>query len=146
MRLFIISALFLSTGIFLFNTIEASDYETPVSTHGMLLECDNETHENHLYLMNAKKLGLSEKQIEQLQDIKGDCDKFCVMEKARLRVAKTDLNEMLKSKNIDMKKAEEKIREISELQNSLRIRHLKMKVEAMMVLTDDQKEKAKTLR
>ena len=117
-----------------------------VDSHGMLLECDEKTRENHFYLMNAEKLGLSAEQIKQLRDIKGDCDKVCVVEKVRLRVAKVELAEILKGKDIDMALAKEKIRLISTLQDSLRIRHLKTRVKAMMVLSENQKEKASTLR
>ena len=127
-------------------TAPAAEDTRDVNTHGMLLECDDQTRENHLYLMNAEKLGLTKAQIEKLRNIKGDCDKFCVVEKARLRVAKMELDQIMKSETFDQKAAEVKIKEISELQNKLRIRHLKTKTEAMMVLDDKQKEKAKDLR
>jgi len=123
----------------------AGETNMDVNTHGMLLECDDKTRENHLYLMNAEKLGLTAEQIKELREIKGECDRYCVVEKARLNVAKKELRELLASKNIDMKKAEEKIREISELQNKVSIRHVKTKVESMMILNDEQKEKAKKL-
>ena len=112
-----------------------------IDSHGMLLECDDKTRENHFYLMNAEKLGLSAEQIKQLRDIKGGCDKVCVVEKVRLRVEKVELAEILKGKDIDMTLAKEKISKISALQDSLRIRHLKTKVKAMMVLTEEQKKK-----
>ena len=66
----------------------ASEDELSVDSHGMLLECDEKTRENHFYLMNAEKLGLSTEQIKQLKDIKGGCDKLCVADKVRLRIAK----------------------------------------------------------
>lgn len=116
-----------------------------VDSHGMLLECDDKTRENHFYLMNAEKLGLSSEQIKQLRDIKGGCDKFCIVEKVRLRVAKVELVEILKGKDIDMALAKEKINLISTLQDNLRIRHLKTKVKATMVLNEKQKEKARVL-
>ncbi len=120
--------------------------EMDLSTHGLLLECDDQTRENHLYLMNAEKLGLTDDQIKELQKVKGDCDKYCVLDKAKLRAAKADLNELLKSEEIDMKKAEAKIRAISKLQDRLNIRHLKTKVQSMMLLTDEQKEIAKRIK
>ena len=113
-----------------------------VDSHGMLLECDDKTRESHFYLMNAEKLGLRAEQIKQLRDIKGGCDKVCVVEKVRLRVAKVELAEILKGKDIDMALAREKIRLISTIQDSLRIIHLKIRVKAMMVLNEKQKEKA----
>ncbi len=116
-----------------------------VDSHGVLLDCDDKTRENHLYLMNAEKLGLSAEQVKELRDIKGDCDKVCITDKVRLRVAKVELTEILKSEDIDMALAKEKIRLISDLQDSLRIRHLKTRVKSMMVLSKDQKEKAMAL-
>lgn len=126
-------------------TANADDKENMVSNHGLLLECDDKTRENHLYLMNAEKLGLSPEQIEKLRQIRGDCDRYCIVEKVKLKVAKKELNELLSKENIDIKKAEAKIREISELQNRLSLRHVKTKVESMMILNDEQKEKAKKL-
>jgi len=123
----------------------AAEDDLSVDSHGMLLECDEKTRENHFYLMNAEKLGLNAEQIKELRDIKGDCDKVCIADKVSLRVAKVELTEILKSEDIDMALAKEKIREISALQDSLRVRHLKTRVEAMMVLSKDQKEKARAL-
>jgi len=117
-----------------------------VDSHGMLMECDDKTRENHLYLMNAEKLGLSAEQIKELRDIKGECDNLCIADRVRLRVAKVELAEIMKGESIDMALAKEKIKEISALQDSLRIRHLKTKVKAMMVLSEKQKEKARALR
>ena len=111
----------------------------------MLLECDDKTRESHFYLMNAEKLGLSAEQIKQLRDIKGGCDKVCIVESVQLRVAKVELAEILKGKDIDMALAREKIRLISTIQDSLRIIHLKIRVKAMMVLNEKQKEKAVVL-
>lgn len=116
-----------------------------VDTHGMLIDCDDKTRENHLYLMNAEKLGLSAEQIKELRDIKGECDNLCIADRVRLRVAKVELTEIMKNESLDMSLAKEKIKEISALQDSLRVRHLKTKVKAMMVLNEKQKEKAKEL-
>ena len=116
-----------------------------VDTHGMLIDCDDKTRENHLYLMNAEKLGLTAEQIKELRDIKGECDNLCIADRVRLRVAKVELTEIMKNESLDMSLAKEKIKEISALQDSLRVRHLKTKVKAMMVLNEKQKEKAKAL-
>ena len=113
-----------------------------IDAHGMRLECENKTRESHLYLMNAKKLELSAEQIRQLRDIKGGCNKVCIVEKVKFRIAKVELTEILEAKVIDMAKAKEKIKLISALQDSLRIIHLKAKVKAMMVLNEIQKVKA----
>lgn len=123
--------------------VQAETDSFTVDTHGTLLECDNKIRENHLYLMNAEKLGLTAEQIKELRDIKGDCDKLCIADKVRLRVAKVGLSKILKSKDLDMTVAKEKIMEISALQDSLRVRHLKTRVKAIMILNEEQKEQAR---
>ena len=123
----------------------AEEDSLTVDTHGMLIDCDDKTRENHLYLMNAEKLGLTAEQIKELRDIKGECDNLCIADRVRLRVAKVELTEIMKNESLDMSLAKEKIKEISALQDSLRVRHLKTKVKAMMVLNEKQKEKAKEL-
>ena len=114
--------------------------------HGSLTKCDDETQEHHLYLLNSKELGLDEAQVKKLRDIDSECGKSCTLDKAKLRVAKMEMNELLKSDGIDMEKVVEKSTLISKLMNDLRIRLARVKVEAIMVLTKEQKEKVKALR
>ena len=144
----LIYTILIATMFFLTPTsiVLAEAEDMTVDTHGMLIECDDKTRENHLYLMNAEKLGLSSEQIKELRDIKGECGNLCIADRVRLRVAKVDLAEILKNESLDMPQAKEKLKEISALQDRLRVRHLKTKVKAMMLLNDEQKEKAKVLK
>jgi len=107
--------------------------------------CDELSQENHLYIMNAEKLGLSDEQIKRLREIKSECDRDFIRDRDNLRVAKLELDDLLKSDEIDMQKAGEKSREISELLHKVTIKRVKTKVRSMMILTDQQKEKAKEL-
>ena len=114
--------------------------------HGALTSCDDETQEQHLYLLNSERLGLDKLQIKKLRKIDSECGKSCALDKAKLRVAKMEMDELLRSDSIDMEKVVAKSTLISELMNSLRIRLVRVKVESMMILSEEQKEKAKTLR
>jgi Spy/CpxP family protein refolding chaperone len=95
--------------------------------------------------MNAEKLGLSDEQIKKLGEIKSECDREFVLDRDNLRAAKLELDDLLKSDEIDMKKVGEKSREISELMHKVTIKRVKTKVRSMMILTDKQKEKARKL-
>ncbi|MBE9535855.1 MAG: hypothetical protein IMF07_01640 [Proteobacteria bacterium] len=114
--------------------------------HGALTSCDDETQEQHLYLLNSEELDLDKIQIEKLRKIDSECGKSCTIDRAKLRVAKMEMDELLRSDSIDMKKVVAKSTLISELMNDLRIRLVRVKVESMMVLNEDQKKKAKGLR
>ena len=114
--------------------------------HGALTSCDDETQEQHLYLLNSERLGLDKLQIKKLRKIDSECGKSCALDKAKLRVAKMEMDELLRSDSIDMEKVVARSTLISELMNNLRIRLVRVKVESMMILNEEQKEKAKTLR
>ncbi len=107
--------------------------------------CDELSQENHLYIMNAEKLGLSDEQIKKLREIKSECDREFIFDRKKLREARLDLNEFLESDEIDMQKVGEKSKEISKLLHKFTIKRIKTKVQSMMILTDEQKERAKEL-
>ena len=107
--------------------------------------CDELSQENHLYIMNAEKLGLSDEQIRKLGEIKSECDREFLLDRDNMRVAKLELDDLLKSDEIDMQKVGQKSREISELMHKITIKRVKTKVRSMMILTDKQKEKVKEL-
>lgn len=111
----------------------------------MIPRCDELSQENHLYIMNAEKLGLSDEQIKELREIENECDRAFLEERARLRVARLDLYEILESDRYDMEALKDKTREISEIVSSLILRRTTVKVKAMMVLTEEQKKKARKL-
>jgi len=113
--------------------------------HGMVSGCTESKQNQHIYLMNADKLGLSDEQIMRLRNVRGECKKECVLNKAKLRIAKVELTEALEKKDIDMGLVEQKASEISDLMRKLLIKSIKVNVEAALVLTDEQKEKAKEL-
>ena len=139
----VLSISFLMT--ILLSQVQAEDLTTFGGEHGMMYGCTKTKQDQHIYLMNAEKLGLSDKQVKKLRNIRGECKKECVLNKAKLRVAKVDLDGALESEDIDMALVEKKAGEISELMKKLLVRSIKVNVEASMVLTEEQKKIAKTI-
>ncbi|MDH3976022.1 MAG: Spy/CpxP family protein refolding chaperone [Deltaproteobacteria bacterium] len=115
------------------------------STFCMVPRCDELSPENHLYIMNADKLGLSDEQIKKLRQIKSECDREFIEDRARMRVARTELYTLLEADPVDMKAVEEKSEEISRLLNGIILKRTKVKVKSMMILTEEQKKKARGL-
>ncbi len=145
MRKLIILLFLVTAHLYLSGSAWAEEGQLYISTHGGAAQCDDFTQEQHLYLMNSEALGLNEKQVKKLRNIKIDCEKDCIIDRERLRVSKVKMDEILEEDDIDMRFVEKRSREISEIMNRLRIRRIKGKVEAMMILTPEQKEKAKEL-
>lgn len=114
--------------------------------HGMLSGCTEEKQNKHVYLMNSDKLELTDKQIKKLRNVRGECKTQCVLDKAKLRVAKVELGEELKHDVVDMSVVEKKVSEVSDLMRRLLLRSIQVNVEAAMILTEEQKEKAKALK
>jgi len=121
---------------------EEIDYGTSLCK---IPRCDELSQENYLYIMNAEKLGLSDEQVKSLGDIKSECDRDFIRDRDNLRVAKLELDDLLKNDEIDMQKVGQKSREISDLLHKITIKRVKTKVRSMMILTDEQQEKAKEL-
>jgi len=139
------AAVVLIAVILLSHTVEAEDNTLLESSLCKVPRCDELSQRNHLYIMNAEELGLSEEQIKKLREIKSECDREFVIDREKMRVAKLDLGELLKSDEIDMKKVEEKSREVSDLLNKIILKRTKVIVQSMMVLTADQKKRAEEL-
>ena len=139
----VLSICFFST--LFFPPAYAEDLSAFGGEHGMMYGCTKTKQSQHIYLMNAEKLKLTDEQIKKLRNVRGECKKQCVLNKAKLRVAKVDLDEALESEDIDMELVGKKAAEISELMRRLLMRSIKVNVEASMVLTEEQREIAKTL-
>lgn len=115
------------------------------STFCRVPRCDELSQENYQYIMNAEKLGLSDEQIRELREIKNECDREFILDKAKMRTARSELYELLDADEIDMKEVEKKSREVSELLSRIVLKRTKVKVQSMMILTAKQKKKAKEL-
>ena len=100
----------------------------------------------HFYFKNKEALGLTDDQLEKLHDIKIDFKKRYIMDKAKLKVAKLELEELLDSDSVNMKSVEKKVKEIAGLKEKLLLAKVKTRVDAKKILTKEQRKKAKRLR
>lgn len=100
---------------------------------------------HHFYLKYAEKLGLSDDQTEELRKIKSSFKKGYILDRAKLKVARIELEELLDSDRVDMKMVEKKVKEITALKGKLMLNWIKARVEAREVLTEEQREKARGL-
>jgi len=100
----------------------------------------------HFYFTNRDALGLTDDQLDKLHKIKTDFKKSYIMDEAKLKVAKLELEELLDADNANMKSIEKKVKEIAGLKESLLLAKVKTRTEAKKLLTEEQRKKAKELR
>jgi len=99
----------------------------------------------HLYFKNREALGLTDDQLEKLHSIKVNFKKSYIMDEAKLKVAKLELEELLDADSASMKGIEKKVNDIAALKEKLLLAKVKTRVEAKKVLTEEQRKKAKDL-
>ena len=100
---------------------------------------------HHFLLMNADELGLADEQLEKLHKIKSGFEKEYILDRAKLKVAQIELEELLEKDSIDMNMVEKKVNEITGLKGKIMLEGVKNKVEARKILTEEQREKASKL-
>ena len=96
-------------------------------------------------LRNRDKLGLSDAQVRNLEQLRNDFQKESIRKDADLRVAEMDLNALLEAQNVDMAKVEAKVREIERLRADLRIARIRAIEKGKEQLTADQRKKLQEL-
>ncbi len=99
----------------------------------------------HFYFSNREALGLTDDQLEKLHDIKVNFKKSFIMDKAKLEVAKIELEEQLDGDQVDMKAVKKKAKEISGLKETLLLAKVRTRVDAKKILNEEQRKKAKKL-
>lgn len=99
----------------------------------------------HFYFKNREALGLTDDQLGRLHKIKVDFKKSYILEEAKLKVAKLELEELLDADSADMKSVEKKVKEIAGLKGTLLLAKTRTRVDAKKVLNDEQRKKARDL-
>lgn len=99
----------------------------------------------HFYFKNKEALGFTGDQLEQLHDIKVNFKKSYIMDKAKLKVAKIELEELLDADQVNMEVVKKKVKEVSGLKETLLFAKIKTGVDAKKILNEEQKKKAKKL-
>lgn len=84
----------------------------------------------HFYFKNSEAIALTGEQLEKLDDIKITFKKSYILEKARLKVAKIELEELLDEDSVSMKSVEKKVKEIASFKEGLLLLVIRTRVEA----------------
>jgi Spy/CpxP family protein refolding chaperone len=90
-------------------------------------------------------LKLNDDQVAKLKKIRSDYQKEMIKRKANLRVGMLELWETIDAKNMDMAKAEKKVKELEAMQSDLMLYRLKALQETRKILTDEQYEQFRDL-
>lgn len=102
-------------------------------------------HEGPL-MKHVMALGLDEKQKETVQAIHFRWKKDSIRKKAEIAVAEMELKEILSKDPVDVKAAEQKIRQVETLKADMHIAHLKTHEEVKATLTPEQKKKLRSMK
>lgn len=102
-------------------------------------------HGVSMTLMNAEKLGLSDKQKDQLEDLKDKYTKEIIRQDAERQIAEMDVDALLKGDVIDLVKVKDALKKVEGIETQIRYIRIEAFTEARKVLTDDQRKKLKEL-
>jgi Spy/CpxP family protein refolding chaperone len=92
-----------------------------------------------------EQLKLNDDQVAKLKKIRSDYQKEMIKRKANLRIAMLELWETIDAKNLDMGKAEKKVKELEAMQSDLMLYRIKTLQETRKFLTDEQYEQFREL-
>jgi Spy/CpxP family protein refolding chaperone len=100
---------------------------------------------HHLW-RSIMSLGLDEKQMEAVREIKSRVMKDTIKKRADLEVARIDLRDLLHKDQVDMSSAETLLKKIASLQTDIRLSHIKALEEIKTKLTPEQRKKFNEMR
>jgi Spy/CpxP family protein refolding chaperone len=98
-----------------------------------------------LMLQNADKLGLSDEQRKQLDDIRRKYSKDIIRLDADSKIAEIDLRALLKESEINLAEVKEALKKVENYETQIRYLRITAFVEARKILTDEQKNSLKKL-
>ena len=96
--------------------------------------------EHHLW-RSLMSVGLDEKQMEAVREIKSRVMKDTIRKRADLAVARIDLRDLLHKDQVDMSAAEATLKKMASLQTDIRLSHIKALEEIKTKLTPEQRKK-----
>jgi Spy/CpxP family protein refolding chaperone len=100
---------------------------------------------SQLVRMLKAELGLSDEQAKQLKEIFSQSTKAGIKQRADLRIAEIDLQELLEADPVDMAQVEGKLKGIEGLRTTLRLSLIKAHEQAKGILTPEQRQKLERL-
>jgi len=100
---------------------------------------------HHLW-RSLMSLGLDEKQMEAVREIKSRVMKDTIRKRADLEVTRIDLRDLLHKDQVDMSAAETTLKKMASLQTDIRLSHIKALEEIKTKLTPEQRKKFNEMR
>jgi Spy/CpxP family protein refolding chaperone len=98
-----------------------------------------------LMLRNADRLGLSDVQKKQLDDIRIRYSKEIVKQNAELEIAKIDLEALLNKSEFNLSEVKDALKKVESAKTQIKYLRVEAFVEARKVLTNEQKSDLKKL-
>lgn len=98
-----------------------------------------------LMLQNADKLGLSDEQRKQLDEIRTRYSKDIIKQDAESKIAEIDLRVLLKESEINLSEVKEALKKVENAETQIRYLRIMAFVEARKILTGEQKNSLKKL-
>jgi Spy/CpxP family protein refolding chaperone len=98
-----------------------------------------------LVLRNADRLGLSDEQKKQLNDIRIRYAKEIVKQNAELEIAEIDLEALLNKSEFDLSEAKEALKKVESAKTQIKYLRVEAFVAARKILTNEQKSDLKKL-
>ena len=95
--------------------------------------------------MFKEQLKLTDDQVAKLKKIRLDYQKEMIKRRANLRVAELELWELIDAKNLDMDKADKKVKEAEAIRAGIMLYRIKALQETRKFLTDEQYEQFREL-
>ena len=95
----------------------------------------------HMLRMLKAELALSEGQEKQLKDLLYQVEKAHITQRADVRVAELELQQLLEADPVEMAKVEGKLKEVEGLRTALRLNLIKAHEQAKSLLTPEQRQK-----
>ncbi len=94
-----------------------------------------------LMLHKREKLGLSAEQVRTLEQWRSEYDRESIRRSADLKVAEMDLTQLTNESHVDLKKVEDKVREIERLRGAQTLARIRTNEKGKGQLTADQRKK-----
>ncbi len=101
---------------------------------------------DHYLWRRLAGLGLDEKQMAAVKEIRSRVAKESVRKRAELQIARIDLRDVLDKDQVDMTAVEGGLKRMASIQTDMRLSHVKAMQEIKAILTPDQRKKFKDMR
>ena len=104
------------------------------------------SHLQGFYLSQAEELGLNPTQIAKLEKIKSEAQKALIKKEADLKIARLELQDLMKDPKARRSELEAKAKRVENLKSEIRLAEFKATLDARAVLTPEQLQKAQNAK